>query len=313
MQWDCPDTIQAAFRYPGFDVVYEGMMNSSIDDGGLEFRGTEATLKIDRSGFAVYREHVEEGTESRAHCAQRPRRHHHAHGEFLRMHQDPQGAQRARRNWSRRRSRRTHRQPRLSPRPPSLAGEVVKTVLLGSCLDPRNQNREGHDLQRLRKNSQTRAVLWKSGASAPRKAYRISSGFSPGGRLLAGETEFSATSYSRAAGTRKDIATSAAEVQGAPLLAPFARSGDFDSLTAPRTAGNPHSDASSQTPHSDSPSTPTRAACRTTAVRSGWELSNRWNSCPINCGGAEFVAFQRIGEIRKSAPISFSLPLGVGS
>lgn len=60
-EWDCPDTIQAAFRYPGFDVVYEGMMSSSIDDGGLEFRGTEATLKIDRSGFAVYREGVEHG------------------------------------------------------------------------------------------------------------------------------------------------------------------------------------------------------------------------------------------------------------
>jgi len=58
-QWDCPDTVQAAFRYPGFDVVYEGMMSSSIDDGGLEFRGTEATLKINRSGFAVYREGVE--------------------------------------------------------------------------------------------------------------------------------------------------------------------------------------------------------------------------------------------------------------
>ncbi len=57
-QWECPDTIQAAFRYPGFDVVYEGMMNSSIDDGGLEFRGTEATLKINRSGFGVYREGV---------------------------------------------------------------------------------------------------------------------------------------------------------------------------------------------------------------------------------------------------------------
>jgi predicted dehydrogenase len=55
-QWDCPDTVQAAFRYPGFDVVYEGMMSSSIDDGGLEFRGNEATLKIDRSGFAIYRE-----------------------------------------------------------------------------------------------------------------------------------------------------------------------------------------------------------------------------------------------------------------
>ena len=55
-QWDCPDTIQAALRYPGFDVVYEGNMSSSIDDGGLEFRGTEATLKITRSGFSVYRE-----------------------------------------------------------------------------------------------------------------------------------------------------------------------------------------------------------------------------------------------------------------
>ena len=55
-EWDCPDTIQVALRYPGWDVVYEGMMSSSIDDGGLEFRGTEATLKIDRSGFGVYRE-----------------------------------------------------------------------------------------------------------------------------------------------------------------------------------------------------------------------------------------------------------------
>jgi predicted dehydrogenase len=57
-EWDCPDTVQAALRYPGFDVVYEGMMSSSIDDGGLEFRGTEATLKIDRSGFGIYREAV---------------------------------------------------------------------------------------------------------------------------------------------------------------------------------------------------------------------------------------------------------------
>ncbi|HEU0368334.1 MAG TPA: Gfo/Idh/MocA family oxidoreductase, partial [Candidatus Acidoferrum sp.] len=54
--WDCPDTLQAALRYPAFDVVYEGSMASSIDDGGLEFRGTEATLKINRSGFAVHRE-----------------------------------------------------------------------------------------------------------------------------------------------------------------------------------------------------------------------------------------------------------------
>jgi predicted dehydrogenase len=57
-QWDCPDTIQAAVRYPAFDVVYEGMMASSVDDGGLEFRGTDGTLKINRGGFAVYREGV---------------------------------------------------------------------------------------------------------------------------------------------------------------------------------------------------------------------------------------------------------------
>src|SRR6202521_1676841 len=57
-QWDCPDTVQAALRYPGFDVVYEGMMASSIDDGGLEFRGTAATLKVNRSGYNVYREGV---------------------------------------------------------------------------------------------------------------------------------------------------------------------------------------------------------------------------------------------------------------
>jgi predicted dehydrogenase len=59
-QWDCPDTVQAAVRYPGFDVVYEGMMGSSIDDGGLEFRGTDATLKLNRNGFGVFREGVPE-------------------------------------------------------------------------------------------------------------------------------------------------------------------------------------------------------------------------------------------------------------
>jgi predicted dehydrogenase len=67
-EWDCPDTIQAAFRYPGsntnasgpkgFDVVYEGGMSSSIDDGGLEFRGMDATLKLTRNSMSVHREGV---------------------------------------------------------------------------------------------------------------------------------------------------------------------------------------------------------------------------------------------------------------
>jgi len=57
-KWDCPDTIQSALRYPDFEVGYEGTMVSSIDDGGLEFRGTKGTLKIDRRGFAIHREHI---------------------------------------------------------------------------------------------------------------------------------------------------------------------------------------------------------------------------------------------------------------
>ena len=36
-------------------------MNSSIDDGGLEFRGTDATLKINRGGFTIFREGAEKG------------------------------------------------------------------------------------------------------------------------------------------------------------------------------------------------------------------------------------------------------------
>jgi predicted dehydrogenase len=52
----CPDTVEAMLRYPGFQVSYEGTMVSSIDDGGLEFRGTDATLKITRAGFTIDRE-----------------------------------------------------------------------------------------------------------------------------------------------------------------------------------------------------------------------------------------------------------------
>jgi predicted dehydrogenase len=60
-QWQCPDTVQAGFRYGGFDVGYEGTMVSSIDDGGLEFRGTDGTIKLTRAGFELYREGVGKG------------------------------------------------------------------------------------------------------------------------------------------------------------------------------------------------------------------------------------------------------------
>ncbi len=59
MKWQCPDTITAAYEYPNdFMVTFTGALNNSIDDGGIEFRGTKATLKIDRAHLAVYPEGV---------------------------------------------------------------------------------------------------------------------------------------------------------------------------------------------------------------------------------------------------------------
>jgi predicted dehydrogenase len=59
MKWQCPDTITAAYEYPGkFMVTYTGALNDSVDDGGIVFRGTKATLKIDRAHLAVYPEGI---------------------------------------------------------------------------------------------------------------------------------------------------------------------------------------------------------------------------------------------------------------
>jgi predicted dehydrogenase len=59
MKWQCPDTITAVYEYPGnFMVTYTGALNDSINDGGIAFRGTKATLKIDRAHLAVYPEGV---------------------------------------------------------------------------------------------------------------------------------------------------------------------------------------------------------------------------------------------------------------
>jgi predicted dehydrogenase len=59
MKWQCPDTITAVYEFPGdFTVTFTGALNNGIDDGGIEFRGTEATLKIDRAHLAVYPEGV---------------------------------------------------------------------------------------------------------------------------------------------------------------------------------------------------------------------------------------------------------------
>jgi predicted dehydrogenase len=54
---DWPDTVTATLEYPkDFIVTHTGTYASTIDDGGLEFRGDEATLKVDRERLVVYSE-----------------------------------------------------------------------------------------------------------------------------------------------------------------------------------------------------------------------------------------------------------------
>jgi predicted dehydrogenase len=57
LDWECPDTITCVLDYPkNFSVTYHGTMASSVDDGGLEIRGTKGTMKLDRAHLAVYPE-----------------------------------------------------------------------------------------------------------------------------------------------------------------------------------------------------------------------------------------------------------------
>ena len=52
----------AALIYPKeFMVTHTGTYASSIDDGGLEFRGDQATLKVDRERLVVYSEASRKG------------------------------------------------------------------------------------------------------------------------------------------------------------------------------------------------------------------------------------------------------------
>ena len=55
--WEWPDAATATLEYPGeFMVTHNGSYGSSVDDGGLEFRGDKGTLKIDRERLLVFRE-----------------------------------------------------------------------------------------------------------------------------------------------------------------------------------------------------------------------------------------------------------------
>jgi predicted dehydrogenase len=54
--WEAPDTVNATLEFPNFMAAYLGTYVSTVDDGGLEFRGDKGTLKIDRARLAFYRD-----------------------------------------------------------------------------------------------------------------------------------------------------------------------------------------------------------------------------------------------------------------
>ena len=55
--WQWPDTLNAAFQYPGdFQVSYDGSLMGYLEGGGLIFHGAKALMRIHRGGFAVYPE-----------------------------------------------------------------------------------------------------------------------------------------------------------------------------------------------------------------------------------------------------------------
>ncbi len=58
-RFECPDTITAAYTYPGdVSITYTGTLSGALDGGNIIFRGTQALMKINRDGFAIYPEGV---------------------------------------------------------------------------------------------------------------------------------------------------------------------------------------------------------------------------------------------------------------
>jgi predicted dehydrogenase len=55
-KYELPDTVTAMLEYPTFTVAFTNHMASKIGDGGVEFRGTKGTLRVDRSHLAFYAE-----------------------------------------------------------------------------------------------------------------------------------------------------------------------------------------------------------------------------------------------------------------
>jgi predicted dehydrogenase len=56
--FECPDTITAAWKYPGFGVNYSGTLVCTLTGGNIYFRGSKAMLNVNRDGYSLYPEGV---------------------------------------------------------------------------------------------------------------------------------------------------------------------------------------------------------------------------------------------------------------
>ncbi|MBM3727620.1 MAG: DUF1080 domain-containing protein [Acidobacteria bacterium] len=55
--FECPDTLRASFHYPGkFTIGYDSSIAYGYEDGGMIFRGSKATLRLDRSRYEIFTE-----------------------------------------------------------------------------------------------------------------------------------------------------------------------------------------------------------------------------------------------------------------
>jgi predicted dehydrogenase len=56
-EFECPDTINAGYEYPGgFNVIYNGSLVGSLEAGNVVFHGSNGLMRLNRSGFAYWEE-----------------------------------------------------------------------------------------------------------------------------------------------------------------------------------------------------------------------------------------------------------------
>lgn len=59
-EFECPDTVNAAYEYPaGLNVIYNGSLSGSLEAGNIVYHGSQGLLRLNRSGFGFWQEGME--------------------------------------------------------------------------------------------------------------------------------------------------------------------------------------------------------------------------------------------------------------